>query len=162
MYDSWDMVHGRCNRYFSYWATFLKKWKNVWKYHYFTNVYWKLSSDDVLFQRYGAWQMQFLFFILDYFLPFYSPNSPKNQNFEKMKKMPGNIIILHKCTKNYDEMMYGSWDMVHDRCNCYFSFWATFCTFTPLKPKKSKSLKKWKKCMEISLFYKCVTKIMTR
>ena len=30
------------------------------------------------------------------------PNSPKNQNFEKMKKTPGDIIILHKCTKNYD------------------------------------------------------------
>ena len=27
------------------------------------------------------------------------PNITKNQNFEKMKKMPGDIIILHKCTK---------------------------------------------------------------
>ena len=61
-----------------------------------------------------------------------------------MKKRPGDII-LHKCTKNYDQIIYGSWDMVHDRCNCYFSFWATFCTFTPLKPKKSKFLKKQKK-----------------
>ena len=26
-----------------------------------------------------------------------------------MKKMFGNIIILQKCTKNYDQMMYGSW-----------------------------------------------------
>ena len=25
--------------------------------------------------------------------------------------MPGDIIILHMCTKNYDQMMYGSWDM---------------------------------------------------
>ena len=25
--------------------------------------------------------------------------NPKNQNFENMKKMPGDIIILHKCTK---------------------------------------------------------------
>ena len=29
--------------------------------------------------------------------------------------MPGDIIILHMCTKNYDQMMYGSWDMVHNR-----------------------------------------------
>ena len=36
------------------------------------------------------------------------PNSPKNQNFEKMKKTPGDIIILHMCTKNYDQMMYSS------------------------------------------------------
>ena len=27
----------------------------------------------------------------------------------------GNIIILHKCTKNYDQMMYSSRDMVHYR-----------------------------------------------
>ena len=31
-----------------------------------------------------------------------------------MKKQPGDII-LHKCTKNYDQMMYGSRDMVRDR-----------------------------------------------
>ena len=28
--------------------------------------------------------------------------------------MPGDIIILHKCNKNYGHMMYGSWDMVHN------------------------------------------------
>ena len=36
------------------------------------------------------------------------PNSPKNQTFKKMKKTPGDIIILNTCTKNYDQMMYGS------------------------------------------------------
>ena len=30
------------------------------------------------------------------------PKSPKNQNFKKMKKTPGDIIILHMCTKKYD------------------------------------------------------------
>ena len=98
---------------------------------------------------------------MDHFLPFYPPNSPKNQNFEKMKKMPGDII-LHKCTKNYDQMMYGSWDMVRDRYNCYFSFWAIFCTFTSLTAQKIKILKKWKKDLEISPFYICVSKIMIR
>ena len=48
------------------------------------------------------------FVILDHFLPFYPPNNPKNQNFEKMKKTPGDIIILHKCTINDNHMMYGS------------------------------------------------------
>ena len=33
----------------------------------------------------------------------------------KMKKTPGDIIILHILTKIYDQMMYGSWDMVRDR-----------------------------------------------
>ena len=99
---------------------------------------------------------------MGYFLPFYPPNSPKNQNFEKMKKTPGDIIILHTCTINYDQMLYSSWDMVHDRCNCYFSFWVIFCPFTPLTAQKMKVLKKWKKHLEISSFYICVPKIMTR
>ena len=43
------------------------------------------------------------------------PNCPKNQNFEKMRKKPGDIIILHRCTKNYDQTMYSSWDMLRDR-----------------------------------------------
>ena len=94
------------------------------------------------------------------FLPFYSPNSPKNQNFEKMKKTTGDII-LHMGTKNYDQMMYGSWNMVCDRCN-YFSFWAIFYPFTPLTAQKIKILKKWKKSLEISSFYIRVPKIMIR
>ena len=36
------------------------------------------------------------------------PNNPENQNFEKTKKTPGDIIILHKCTINDNDMMYGS------------------------------------------------------
>ena len=32
-----------------------------------------------------------------------------------MKKTPGDIIILHICTKHYDHMMYSFWDMVRDR-----------------------------------------------
>ena len=31
-----------------------------------------------------------------------------------MKKTPGGIIILHTCTKNYDQIMYDSWEMMHD------------------------------------------------
>ena len=42
------------------------------------------------------------------FLPFYPPNSPKNQNLKAMKKTPADIIILHMCTKNYGQMMYGA------------------------------------------------------
>ena len=40
------------------------------------------------------------FVILDHFLPFYPPNNLKNQNFEKMKKISGDIIILHMCSIN--------------------------------------------------------------
>ena len=61
-----------------------------------------------------------------------------------MKKTPGDIIILHKCTKNYDRMMYISWDIVHDGCN-YFSFWAIFSPFIPWTARKIKFWKNEKK-----------------
>ena len=56
--------------------------------------------------RYGAPQTEF-FVILDYFLPFYCPNNPEIQNFEKMKNKAGDIIISHMCTINDNHMMYG-------------------------------------------------------
>ena len=36
---------------------------------------------------------------MGHFLPFtLPPKNPKNQNFEKMKKITGDSIILHNCT----------------------------------------------------------------
>ena len=32
-----------------------------------------------------------------------------------MKNASGDMIILHLCTTNYDQMMYSSWDMAGDR-----------------------------------------------
>ena len=57
---------------------------------------------------YSSWDMKcdgrhtYFFVILDCFLPFYPSNNPKNQNFEKLKKTPEDIIILHKCTTSHD------------------------------------------------------------
>ena len=53
------------------------------------------------------------FVILGDFLPFYhptpiTPNDPKNQNLKKIKKAPGDIIILHRCNINDSQIMYGS------------------------------------------------------
>ena len=45
---------------------------------------------------------------------FYTLNNQKNQNKKKKEKKPGDIIILHMCTKNYDHMMYSSRDIVHE------------------------------------------------
>ena len=53
------------------------------------------------------------------------------ENFEKMKKIAGDIIILHKCTKNHDHM-------ARDGCNCYFSFRTIFYPFTSLTAPKIK------------------------
>ena len=50
------------------------------------------------------------------FFAFYPTNNPKNQNFEKMKKMHRDFIILDKCTKNHDHMLYCSGDMGCDTC----------------------------------------------
>ena len=62
-----------------------------------------------------------------------------------MKTATGDIIILHKCTKNQDHMLYCSWDMACDVCNCYFSFWTAFCPFTPPNSPKNENFKKLKK-----------------
>ena len=40
-------------------------------------------------------------------LPFYPTNNLKNQNFEKMKRTPGDITILQMCTINDNYTMYG-------------------------------------------------------
>ena len=65
----------------------------------------------------GSWDIKHnrVFVIMGHFLGFDPSNNSKNQNFEKMKKKYGDIIISQICYKNYDHMMNGSWDMVHDR-----------------------------------------------
>ena len=87
------------------------------------------------------------FVILDCFLPFYLFTDPENQNFENIKIVPGDIIILHMCTINGNHMMYVSWDMEHDRHN-FLSFWTVSCPFTPppsLTTQKIRILQKMKK-----------------
>ena len=70
---------------------------------------------------YGSWDMkrdrQNFLVILDCFLTFYPLTTQKVKILKKLKKTPGDII-LHKCTKNNDHMLYCSWDMVCDKCNC--------------------------------------------
>ena len=88
-------------------------------------------------------------FVVPEILPFYPPNSPKNEYFKKNEKTPGVIIMSHKCTKNHDRMLNCFWNMVCDRCNCYFSFWAffapSFLSPSPLTAQKVKISKKWNK-----------------
>ena len=97
------------------------------------------------FLRYGMQPREF-FNILDCFLPFYSPKNPENKHFAIINKTPGDIIIFHKCTKNNNHMMYGSWIMEWNRQNL-LSFWTIFCPVTPLTFPKTKILKKWKNVM---------------
>ena len=48
--------------------------------------------------------------------------------------------------------------MMHDRYNCYFSFWAIFCPFTPLAAQNIRILEKWKKTPgDIIILHICTT-----
>ena len=102
---------------------------------------------------YGSWDMKCnrknFFVILGDFFPFYSPNSLKNENInynnkKKEKKAAGDIIILHKCNKNRDHLLYCSWDMAHDGCNFYFHFGLYFSLLLPWQPK-NENFKKMRK-----------------
>ena len=84
--------------------------------------------------------------IFCHFEPFFTllpPHNPKNQNFEKLRKISGSIIILYMCTINNNHVMYGSWDMEHD--TEFFVILDLFCPFMPLATQKIKILRKWKK-----------------
>ena len=87
----------------------------------------------------------------------FTPLATSKIKILKMKKT-GDIIILHKCTKNHDHILHCSWGMACDRCNFYFSFWAIFSFYRPnglknqnYKIKKNKKNKNKKK--QISLFH---------
>ena len=119
----------------------LKFWKNEKKTyrHHFTQVYHKLQSYAIWFLRYAR---QVFLLSRAIFCPFTPLTASKTKNFKKMKKTPGDIIILHKCTKTHDHMLYWFWDIACDGYNCYFSFWANFCPFTSLTVQKMKIKKK--------------------
>ena len=107
MYGSWSMECDRQN-FLSFWTIFctftprktwkikiLKKWKKLLEIFIILHKYTK-NHYHVL---YCSWDMArgrcnyFSFWAI--FCPFTAQNSPKNQNFKKMKKTSGDIIILH-------------------------------------------------------------------
>ena len=47
-------------------------------------------------------------------------------------KKPGNMIILHLCATNGDDMVYGSWVIERDGQN-FLSIWTISWHFTPLR-----------------------------
>ena len=136
--------------FFAFFAPLLTPKINIWKKckktpgHIILLHMCTINQDHMMN---GSWDMKFnrqnFFVILDSILPFYPPSTLKNENI-KNDKSPGDMIILHKCTKNHDHMLYCSWYMLYERCNCYFSFWAIFYLFTPLTAQKMKISKQWK------------------
>ena len=78
----------------------LKKWKKRLEISSFYNSVPKIMI--ICYTVPEIWcvtDVVFYFSLWAIFCPFYSPNKPKNQNFKKMKYTPGDMIILHKCTK---------------------------------------------------------------
>ena len=73
---------------------------------------------------------------------------------KKIKKTPGDIIILHRGNINDNHMMYRSWYTELDRQNI-LSFWTIFCFFTPLTTQKIKIWKKMKKTRDIIILHMC-------
>ena len=121
LYSSWDMEHNR-QIFLSFWIVFCPFIDP--ENQNFGKTKKKIPEDVIILQMctisdshmmYGSWDMKcnrqnFLSF-WTIFLPFYPPNNPKNQNFEKLTKTPGDIIILHMRTINDNHPMSGSWDI---------------------------------------------------
>ena len=113
----------------------LKNEKICWRYRHFTHVFQKPYSYDVRFLWYRARQIEF-FVILGHFLSFYPTwwsQKSKLKRKKKMKKMPGDIILLcihvnHEW-RSYD--IYDSWNIRCDRLK-FLSIWVIFGPFTPL------------------------------
>ena len=76
-------------------------------------------------------------YLLVIFCPFTLPplKTQKIRILKIWKKIAGDIIILHKCTENYNHMRYSSWDTEWDR-KFFLSFRATFCNFNLLATGK--------------------------
>ena len=142
MYSSWD---GMQHNFFHFGSFFsISKIEknisgNIILLHMST-----INEDDMI---HGSWNItcntEFVV-ILGHFLLFDPPDYPENQIFEKMKKIPGDIIVLQMCIINENHMMYGSWDMEQDK-QIFFHFVFHFFPFTPLTIHKIKIFKKWEK-----------------
>ena len=123
------MAHKRCNCYFSIWAVFypftsLTAWKTKIKNKNEKKVL-EISSfyngvPKIMIICYTVPEIRWvtdvivIFHFWAIFCSFTPLTAQKTKFFKKLKKIPRDIIILHKCTTNYDQILYCSWDMVRD------------------------------------------------
>ena len=84
--------------------------------------------------------------IFCHFGPFFTllhpPKNQKNQNFKKLKKLSGYILILHKCTKNRDHMLHYFLDMARNGLNSFFPLGYFLPFYLPNNLKNEKLKKK--------------------
>ena len=126
----------------------------LWICHHFTYLYQKSQPYDVCFLRYKC-NRRNSFVIFYTFTPLLTP---KIKVWKKCKKTTGDIIFLQMCTINEDHMVYGSWDIRHDR-QSFLSSRTIFCLLTLLTTQKIKILKKYAKHLGILSLYTCVPQI---
>ena len=111
----------------------------------FTLMYRKYWWYDLQFLRYRVWQTE-----IGHYGSFFALLHPslKTQKIRILKKkIAGDIIILHMCTKNHNYMRYGSWDTEWDRqIFCHFGpFFAILPHYWSWKLKFGKNVKNtWK------------------
>ena len=67
--------------------------------------------------------------------------NPKNQNFWKMKKIAGDIINLHMCTKNHNHMRYSSWQTKWDKFLVILGHFSPFNTPSSPPPQQPRPRK---------------------
>ena len=121
-----------------------KNEKNCFRYHHFTDAYQNHAH-----MIYGSWDKQWNG---QSFLPFEPPtplNDPENQNFEKMKKASGDIIIFYKCTINRDHIcciVPEIWRVTDVSSLSHFELF--FALLPPWRSEKSKFLKNEKNGLE--------------
>ena len=94
VYSSWDMD---CNR-----QNFLSFWTIFCPFTIPNSPFTTLTTQKInILKKWKKHQEKFIFHF-GLFFAFYTPNSPKKSKFKKTKKIPGDIIVLYTCTKNYD------------------------------------------------------------
>ena len=118
-----------------------KNVKNTQKYYPFTHVYHKWRSYDVWFLGYWGHHVELLRFF-GLFFALFLPNNLENQNFEKMKKTSGDIILLRMSTINENQDV---WFLRYEgQQTDFFGYFGPFLPFSPLTTWKIVILKKMK------------------
>ena len=142
MYDSRDMEHDRHN-FFLFWTIFClftpltakkmktskkkkKKKKNLKNCLEISSPHTSVPKIMIICSTVPEiWCVTDIIVFFSFwaiFCPFTPITAQKMKISKKMEKPSGDTIILHNSPKNHDHMLYCSLYMVHDRCNCYFSF----------------------------------------
>ena len=102
------------------------------------------QDHDVWFLRYEVQQTECFCHCGQFFAlltPPLSQAARKIKIWKKWKRLLEISSFYKIVPKNHDHMLYCSWDMVCDGCNCYFSFWAMLFPFTP--PNNHKRWEIW-------------------